>query len=327
MQVGYVGSHLYHLEQGPEANRAVGAVLGGATLLPDGRKFFAAGLPLINPNFGNIQWVSTPGWGWYNGLQLGFQKRLSGGWQLGANYTWSRNTASVDQQFGGEVQGQLVGPMDLDDLPRDYSLSTFHQSHVLSINGKYRMPWDRLLTARVAKAVLGGWEINSALRATSGLPQVIGAGFNVSRSRHVLAADRPDLIPGFSNSPTEGVTAGCPGVAAGQKLGTPNLYFDPCAFSLPLAGTYGNLGRNTLIGPGVFNVDFGLVKNTALTALHEGMNLEFRAEFFNLFNHANFRLPAAALFLATGGRNTNAGQITGTNTFGRQVQFGLKLTF
>ena len=225
------------------------------------------------------------------------------------------------------MQGQLVGPMDMDDLPRDYSLSSFHQSHVLSINGKYRMPWDRLLTSGIAKVVLGGWEINSAWRATSGLPQVIGAGFNVARNRHVLAADRPDLVPGFSASPNEGVTAGCLGVAPGQKLGTPNLYFDPCAFSLPLAGTYGNLGRNTLIGPGVFNVDLGLVKNTPLAGLREGMNLEFRTEFFNLFNHPNFRLPASALFLATGGRNTNAGQITGTTTFGRQLQFGLKLTF
>jgi len=85
--------------------------------------------------------------------------------------------------------------------------------------------------------------------------------------------------------------------------------------------------RNALIGPGLFNINVGLVKNTPLSAVREGMNLEFRAEAFNLFNHANFRLPAAALFLATGGRNTNAGKITGTSTDNRQLQFGMKLTF
>ena len=321
VQVGYVGSHSYHLEQAPQANRFV-----GAQMLPDGRKFFPTGLPRVNPNFSTIQWLTTPGWSHYDGLQLGFQKRLSRGLHVQAAYTWSKNLSSVDAQYGNEVQGQVVGPMDLEDLPRDYSLSLFHQAHVFSINGKYQMPWDHLLQSGVAKAALGGWEINSIWRATSGLAHIIAAGFDVARNGDPLAAQRPDLRPGFSNNPTKGVTAGCPGVAAGQKLGTPDLFFDPCAFSLPEAGTYGNLGRNTLIGPGLFNVSLGLVKDTPLP-WREGMNLEFRAEAFNLLNHANFRQPAASLFLSSGGRNTNAGQITGTGTANRQIQFGLKLTF
>ena len=171
--------------------------------------------------------------------------------------------------------------------------------------------------------------INSIWRATTGPTQVVPVGFNVSRSGDPLSSDRPNLKPGFSNSPTKGVTAGCDGLPRelwGQKLGTPDLYFDPCAFSLPEAGTYGNLSRNTLIGPGLFNVDFGLVKNTPLP-LHEGMNLEFRAEFFNILNRANFTNPAASLFLNTGARNTNAGKITSTSVDNREVQFGLKLTF
>ncbi|OFV99113.1 MAG: hypothetical protein A3H28_15185 [Acidobacteria bacterium RIFCSPLOWO2_02_FULL_61_28] len=326
VQVGYVGRHNYHMEQAPHANRAVGAWLGGATLLPDGRKFFAPGLPLMNPNFGDFYWLSTQAWSNYNGFQLGLQKRLSHGLQLQAGYTWSKNLSSVDQHIGGEVSGNPVGPMELDDLRRDYSLSNFHQTHVFNINGKYRMPWDRYLTSGVARAILGGWELNSIWRATSGLPQTIPAGFNVSRNRDPVASDRPDLTSGFSSSPAEGVTAGCPGVPAGQTLGTPDLYFDPCAFSLPLAGTYGNLARNTLIGPGVFNVDLGLVKNTALPG-REGMNLEFRAEFFNLFNRANFMQPNTALFTPTGSRRSTAGLITATSTENRQIQFGMKLTF
>ena len=197
---------------------------------------------------------------------------------------------------------------------------------MFSINGKYKMPWDHLLPAGFAKAALGGWEINSIWRATSGLAHIIAAGFNVARNGDPLSAQRPDLVPGFSYNPTSGTTAGCPGVAGGQKLGTPNLYFDPCAFALPLAGTYGNLARNTLIGPGLFNADVGLVKNTSLP-WREGMNLEFRAEIFNLLNHANFRQPAASVFQASGARNTTVGKITATSNENRQIQFGMKLTF
>jgi hypothetical protein len=320
VQVGYVGSHNYHLEQAPQADRAL------PTALADGSPAhpFPAGATLLNSNFTSIQWSSTPGWGHYHALQAGFQRRFSAGLSLQAGYTWSKNMSSVDQQFGGEVQGQLVGPMNLFDLPRDYSLSTFDQRHVFDVNGKYKLPWDNRLKSGVAKAALGGWEINTVWRATSGLPATVGAGFNVSRSRDALSSDRPNLNPGFSNNPSSGVTAGCQGVTPGQTLGTPTLYFDPCAFSLPTPGVYGNLGRNTLIGPGVFNADLGVVKNTKMT---ERFNLEFRAEFFNLLNHANFRLPATSVFLSSGLRNTTVGQITGTSIDNREIQFGLKLTF
>ena len=82
-----------------------------------------------------------------------------------------------------------------------------------------------------------------------------------------------------------------------------------------------------MIGPGLFNVDFGLVKNTPLGGVREGMNLEFRAEVFNLLNRANFRQPAASVFQSSGARNTTAGQITATSVDNRQIQLGMKLIF
>lgn len=78
------------------------------------------------------------------------------------------------------------------------------------------------------------------------------------------------------------------GVAAGQKLGTPNLWFDPCAFSLQPAGFLGNAGRNILTGPAFANLDFSAVKDTQIPHLGEQGLLQFRAEIFNIFNHANF---------------------------------------
>ncbi len=127
----------------------------------------------------------------------------------------------------------------------------------------------------------------------------------------------------------KGVSKGCLGVAAGTKLGTPDLYFDPCAFGLPDPGFYGNLGRNTVIGPGLANFDFSLVKNISF---RETKSVQFRAEAFNLANHANFNRPGALqegvrLFNASAARVVSAATIRSTLTDSRQIQFGLKLTF
>ena len=107
-------------------------------------------------------------------------------------------------------------------------------------------------------------------------------------------------------------------------LGGPNQYFNPKAFVLPTAGFYGNLGRNTLIGPGFADMDFSLVRIFRVT---ERLNIDFRAELFNVLNHANFGLPSAAIFNTTGSYRGAAGVISNTLSSSRQIQFGLKLLF
>jgi hypothetical protein len=125
-----------------------------------------------------------------------------------------------------------------------------------------------------------------------------------------------------------GTTAGCTGVQAGQALGTPTLYFDPCAFAMPAPGYLGNLGRSTLIGPRFADVDLSLIKSTHLP-LTEASRLEFRADFFNLANHPNFAIPSAFQVFNTTTRTPIAGAGTITSTVGnsRQLQFGLKFIF
>src|SRR5437870_780176 len=105
------------------------------------------------------------------------------------------------------------------------------------------------------------------------------------------------LLPGQNNNPTHGVSTGCNDpvtratvVEAGRKLGGPSLFFDPCVFSVPDAGTLDNLGRNTLIGPSVFSIDLSLQREISL---RNSSRLQFRAEFFNVTNHPNFRTPAS----------------------------------
>jgi hypothetical protein len=122
-------------------------------------------------------------------------------------------------------------------------------------------------------------------------------------------------------------------------LGGPDLYYDPTQFVSSTCtgarvcragdpdyreGYFGNLGRNTLTGPGLATFDFSLNKNFRLT---EEKRLQFRSEFFNLFNHANFALPDFDPFLSSGARDSQAGRITSTNTTARQIQFALKFIF
>ncbi len=107
-------------------------------------------------------------------------------------------------------------------------------------------------------------------------------------------------------------------------LGSPDKYFDPTAFSLPQAGTFGNLGRSTLIGPGVTQLDGSLEKTFQV---RESVRMQFRTEIFNFLNHANFGFPANSVFNSNGTYIGSAGVITTTQTTSRQIQFGLKIIF
>ena len=192
------------------------------------------------------------------------------------------------------------------------------------MNFTYDVPWRN--PSGLSGKLLGGWQLGGIVTVQSGVSFTAATGFNRSRDLNRNAPDRPNLKPGASNNPTSGSTAGCPGIAP-APLGGPDRYLDPCVFELPPAGFYGNLGRNTLIGPGLASVDFTLTKVTSVT---ERLKADFRAEFFNLLNRANFDQPVrggALIFAANGQTLGSAGRIRATVTTSRQIQFGLKLLF
>jgi hypothetical protein len=144
-------------------------------------------------------------------------------------------------------------------------------------------------------------------------------------------SDRPDLVVGRNRSNiSSGTSAGCPGVAAGTRLGTPTRFYDPCAFTVSAAGFLGTAGRNIITGPGLTTLDYSLVKDTALKFLGESGQLQFRAEFFNILNHANFQQPSNIVFAAAQSVEpalASAGTIVSTRTTARQIQLALKLIF
>jgi carboxypeptidase family protein/TonB-dependent receptor-like protein len=318
LRAGYVGAYGYHMTRVTEDNLRI------AQVQADGRQFFASNAPFLNPAFGEVGRTVSDATFNYNAMQLSLQKTLSAGLQLQASYTLSKTLSDADEtgslpafSIPGDVQ-------DKTNLGADYSLSSYDQRHTLVVNGVYQMPWDKSLNGGLAKAILGGWAINGVYSFNTGAPISLLAGFNNSRDGDRFASDRPDLNPGFSNNSVNGVTAGCQGIAAGQKLRTPDRWYDPCAFGLPAAGFYGNLGRNTVTGPGLSSFDFTILKTTSLT---EQKKLEFRAEFFNLLNHANFFFPIINVFNSSRDYSGNAGRITSTSTDNREIQLGLKLIF
>ncbi|MGH9785387.1 MAG: hypothetical protein ACRD88_14510, partial [Terriglobia bacterium] len=262
----------------------------------------------------------------HNALQLTMRKSFTGGFLLQGHYTWSKTLGNGDSTSPSTLNNTSATLMDITDLDRDYGFSAYDQRHSFVLNSRYLLPFGNLLQSRLARAVIGGWEVNGILKAGSGFPVNIVTGFNNSLNGDATDPDRPNLNPGFSNNPTQGTTAGCGGgtIKSGQKLGTPDLWYDPCAFSLPLAGTFGNLAKNAVIGPGQFTVDFTLAKKFPVK---EGMDVEFRAEAFNILNRANFDIPNNNAFNADRTVNGAAGRITATQADNRQIQLGLKLIF
>jgi carboxypeptidase family protein len=317
LRVGYVGSHGVHLPAQAEMDTKL------PIFNPDGTvaSFTATA---TNPRFASLATILTNALTEYNGLQAALQKTVSAGLTFQASYTYSKAMSNADSITTGQTSSGPPNYMNPYNPFQDYSLSAFDQRNTLVVNGAYQMPWHRRLNGKVAKAALGGWAVNGIYSYGSGLPFDILSGFNNSRDGDTTNPDRPNLTPGFSNNPIHGVTAGCQGIPAGQPLHTPFRWFDPCAFTLNAAGTFGNLGRNTVTGPGLSTLDFTLVKMTTLT---EKTKLEFRAECFNLANHANFGLPSNSVFSSSRAYAGNAGAITTTSVHNRELQFGLKLLF
>jgi hypothetical protein len=257
----------------------------------------------------------------YNALQVDVTRRLTEGLQLRANYTWSKNLDHNSALTIAQGQNQPQMVMDRNDLRRDWGKSAFNATHQASISTHYDLPfgkgkrWANSLGG-VGNRLIAGWQLNQITTLLSGFPFTPQLGLNRSGDGDVRNPDRPNLNPAFTGP---------------VVTGNPNGWFDPNAFTPPPYGTYGNLGRGTFEGPGLAEVDLSILKDIVLT---ERTKLQFRAEFFNLLNHANYASPNQTVFTNTGSatapiysNNPSAGLITSLATTPRQIQFGLKLMF
>ncbi|HMB27931.1 MAG TPA: TonB-dependent receptor [Blastocatellia bacterium] len=304
--VAYAGSRGNHLLRLGDANLAPESIVNGV-------KTYNPAAGRRNPNFAGVWQRVTDAQSFYHSAQLSAIKRYSAGLRAQVSYTFSRSiddsSGINSQDFGNVVQYGL----DWYDRTIDRGLSAFHIKHNLTFNWTYDLPFGRNLKG-LAGALVKGWQLNNITAIQSGTPFTVRLGFNRSGNLNTTsfsANERPNLKAGASSNPI---------------LGDPNRYFDVNAFELPAVNTRGTLGRNTLIGPGVVNVDASLGKSFALG---ESRSLLFRAEVFNLPNHPNFAVPSGQIAFtnAQGAVAPTAGKITSTVTTSRQVQFGLKFTF
>ncbi|MBI3940822.1 MAG: TonB-dependent receptor [Acidobacteria bacterium] len=287
-----------------------------------GAKFFPVGAPRLNPNFATMEMNSTDGNSFFNSLQLGMNRRFTAGFAVQFSYTFSKSVDDMSQVTERTYVANLTRPADGFDRTDNRALSDFNTRQSFVVNSIYDLPLGkgkRLLSESEGfwGKLIQGWQVAGILAVASGAPFSVELGFD--RARSLTSDGQRPLLLGGNNNPTQ--------------PGNPDSYFDVSAFGLPPAGFLGGpgrVGRNTLIGPGLANLDLSLLKNTALT---QTVRLQFRAEVFNVLNRANFQTPGATL---TGGARPldsqgtplpQAGRVTETASTSRQIQFGLRLVF
>jgi hypothetical protein len=317
LSIGYSGAHGYHEMLSEDVNEPVPVICPGAPCpasLPEGTVYYPAGAHLANAALANTTtWISS-GLNSYNALTVDVQRHFSHGLQLRGVYTFAKNLddgTAWNSSVGANAPGFVMYPQD----PKlDWGPANTDVRHVAAANATYDLPFGRnkaffTNSSGIADKLVSGWTVSGIQTFQSGFPFTPQLGFNPTNNGDSRNPIRPSWNPGFTG-----------------KLITGSViqYFNPNAFMVPPSGTYGNVGRNSLVGPGLATLDFSLLKNTSLS---ERFKLQFRAEFFNLLNRSNFGTPNAVVFSSASTMpSPTAGLITSTSTTSRQIQFGLKLT-
>jgi hypothetical protein len=242
----------------------------------------------------------------YNSLQVKLDKRFSHGLSSLLSYTWSHSIDGASVFFGSGANATTIFPQDNYNLGAERGNSDFDIRHRLSWSFLYEIPVSHSLPSALA----AGWQLGGILSLQTGQPFSVLTGQDNSSTG--LGNDRPNVIGDPNAGPH-----------------TVNRWFNTDAFTPNLPLTFGNAGRNIVVGPGFHNFDFSVAKNTKVT---ENVNLQFRAEFFNVFNHPNFALPSnilaapnfGTLFQTPDAAQNNVGLGSGGP---RLIQFAVKVNF
>ena len=311
--VGYIGSHGYHELLSLDTNLPVPSICPASpcpTGYPAGAFYFPANAPLANNSVWNTTDWFSEGVSSYNGLEVDINHRIARGLQFRGAYTFARALDDGDNMNTSVATNSPAFVADPLQPMADYGRASFDIRHSAVVNATYDLPFGRsaLRTRAWLNRLIEDWQISGIETIQSGLPFTPQLSYNPSNDGDTRNPVRPSWNPAFSGP---------------LILGLPGKYFNPNAFIQPLSGTYGNVGRNVLQGPGLAELDLSLAKRFALS---ERFKLQFRAESFNLLNRANLNAPNPVVFTAaTGGPSPTAGVITTTSTTSRQLQFGLKL--
>jgi hypothetical protein len=316
LTIGYVGSHGYHELIGIDANEPFPVICPASPCPATYPATFPAGIagtPVpagtyyvptstrANATIANTWTWFSEGVSTYHALQVDVNHRFGAGFLLRGVYTWSKTLDDGDSLNATTSGGEPALASNPFNLASDKGLGNFDVRNTGVVNASYIVPFGK-------GKLYGGWSVNTIVTLQSGFPFTPQLSYNPSNNGDSRNPVRPFVNPAFTGPVIEG---------------TPTQWFNPNAFLAPPNGSgfYGNLGRDTLIGPGLATWDLSFLKNTRV---RENLNLQFRAELFNLLDRANFNTPNAVVFTPAGVSPT-AGVITSTSTTSRQVQLGLKL--
>jgi hypothetical protein len=320
LTVGFVGAHANFLEiqhdwnyavpfTGTDGNQVFGQLINGNIVLN----------PRVNPTWNTISMSNAQASSHYAALQSGLNKRFSHGVQAQVSYTFSKSMDDGSGTYGLDGGGSFNNPTN---MRADYGLSNFSRTHNFRVSAVYDIPGH--YQNSLVNGLIGGWQLSTVSAYTSGAPFSVSVGY--ARTGTGGYTPRPNFVAGCNRYLPDNQRL----LPANGQVGLQGWY-NPACYSAPPIGEFGNLGRDTLVGPNLWNIDSSLSKDTKIRKLGETASLQFRAEFFNIVNHPSFGAPGASLFnqAANGAFTPNAGVniITRTTSTPRQVQFALKLRF
>jgi len=316
LTVGYAGSRGEHLLRSGDVNLAL------PVTLPDGTLFIPAGTPRQNTAFSTIELKSSDGESWYNALIVDLRRRLAAGFAFQSSYTFSSNedTTQASTFFSDATNGTTSAMPEF--IPGyNRGPSDYNTRHNWVSSFSWELPFANN-TSGLTRTLADGWQVSGIWTMRSGQPLTVFVTANRSRSQWNpsrgpgIGQDRPSYAPGYG--PDNAVN------------GTPEQWFNPAAFVLQPAGTFGDTGRGDFTGPDLRTLDLAFSKNSRWTALGDGGRLEFRLEVFNVLNRANFGIPELRAFAGQADGEAplaTFGRITNTITSARQTQISVRVVF
>ncbi len=301
--IGYVGSHNLHMFIQRDFNYPV-PVVG-----PSGRLTFsnAAGVPnpRLDPQYNSLQLADNLADSHYDALQTSLDHRFSHGWQTQVSYAYSKSIDNGSGTYGLDGGGIASNPFN---VGFDRGLSNFNRTNNFRVSGTYYIP---VKVNGLFGQVVNGWQLTGVFGYLSGAPANPTSATNRVFTGTGSNTGRPDWV------------SGCNLYSGFQTL---NAWFNTACFALQPQGTYGDAGRDIIIGPNLWNMDNSLTKDFSVKKVSELFKVQFRAEAFNILNHPSFQNPNTVIF-AGAAVNPSAGKITATNSSPRQIQLALKIVF
>ena len=312
LRVGYVGSRGVHqIFRVEDADIVLPSLTSQGYLWPSP---VGSGTRL-NANAGLINEGLWQGNSFYDALQVKVKAKIGSGGEIEGSYTWDKTIdTSSGSLVGDEYSNSVASPLWF-NTKLNRGLADFDVAHNVEVNYTWEISAPKWAHG-ASRWALTGWEIGGVFEASTGVPFTPGFGGD---ALGVKSTDPNIDVPNFVSAP------GCGSLV---NPGNPNHYIKTQCFAVPNPITLrGNLGRNTIIGPGLVNFDFSLFKNNHIKRVSDAFNLQFRTEFFNVLNHTNFAPPLdnRNIFDSAGSPIGNAGLITSTQTPSRQIQFAIKV--